>query len=123
MKNDTLLLRQIHPTFIQNGEVTSQAFRPTEEHEFKLSVYNGELIEAKPAWEHYTTVQQKESVGVLAITVSECTSLELPAVESPEVFPAHCHVDFSGLARKKIEEKGKLLRDRGTKRGWQYRSP
>ena len=27
MKPDTLLLRQIHPSFIQDGRVTSQAFR------------------------------------------------------------------------------------------------
>ena len=120
MNDDSLLLRQIHPTFVQNGDVTSQAFRPTEEHQFKLSAYNGDLIEAKSACEHYTATQQKETVGVLAVTVSECTSLELPTAESPEVFPEHCHVDFNNLARKKVEQKGKLLRDRAIKRGWQY---
>ncbi len=120
MTGTTLLLRQINPAFIQNGQVTSQAFRPTPAHDLLLSVYNRDLIEPKPAWEHFTTVQKKDSVGVLAVTVSECTELDLPVVESPEVFREHCHVDFSSFTSKKIEQKGKLLRDRATKRDWQY---
>ena len=42
MTPDTLLLRQIHPGFIQGGRVTSQAFRPTPKDEFLLSVDNGD---------------------------------------------------------------------------------
>ena len=40
--SETLFLRQIHPTFVQNGRPTSQAFRPTPKDENQLSVYNGE---------------------------------------------------------------------------------
>ncbi|OQC41352.1 MAG: hypothetical protein BWX66_00754 [Deltaproteobacteria bacterium ADurb.Bin058] len=44
MNVHTLLLRQIHPDFIQNQRVSSQAFRPTPKDERKLSVYDGDLI-------------------------------------------------------------------------------
>ena len=122
MTDTTLLLRQIHPTWHQQGRVTSQAFRPTPKDEDKLSAYDGDLIEAKPAWEHYTTVQKKESIGVLAVTVAECSALKLTAASSPKVFKEHCHIDFSGLKPKEIERKGKLLRDHAVKRDWLYRA-
>jgi hypothetical protein len=117
----TLLLRQIHPAYVQNGDVSSQAFRPTAEHEFKLSMYNGDLIEAKPSWVHFTTVQRKESAGVQAVTVSECKAVALRAVESPEIFAEHCHIDFSSFGSNQIVQKGRLLRDRAATRGWLFR--
>lgn len=49
MTEATLLLRQIHPTFIQYGRVTSQAFRPTPKDEDQLSVDNGDMITAEEA--------------------------------------------------------------------------
>ena len=121
MTEHTLLLRQIHPTFIQKGIVSSQAFRPTEE-DLKLSVYDGDLIEPEPAWKHYTTELQKESAAVLAVSVAECASLDLPASPSPEVFREHCDIDFTGLAPRKIESKGRLLRDRAVIRGFLFQA-
>ena len=44
MTPDTLLLRQIHPSFIQYGRVTSRAFRPTAKDEFLLSVDDGDRV-------------------------------------------------------------------------------
>ena len=52
MNNETLLLRQIHPSFIQAGHITSQAFRPTPKDQNKLSVYDGDQISAEDAWQH-----------------------------------------------------------------------
>ena len=40
MNSKTILLRQIHPIWIQQGRVTSQAFRPTPKDENKLSVFD-----------------------------------------------------------------------------------
>ena len=39
MNENTLLLRQIHPAFIQQNTITSQAFRPTPKDEKLLSVF------------------------------------------------------------------------------------
>lgn len=83
----TELLRQIHPAFVHNGEVTSQPFRPTAAHDAMLSFYDGDQISPKAAWEHFISDTDMESVGVLAVTVSECTTVGLTAVSSPKVFP------------------------------------
>jgi hypothetical protein len=75
--DQTLLLRQIHPSFIDRDRVTSQAFRPTEKDRGKLSVYDGDLISAEGSWKHYTARVLK-SAGVLAVTVGECAAEQLP---------------------------------------------
>ena len=71
MTGTTRLLRQIHPSFVQAGFVTSQAFRPTPKDESKLSVYDGDRITPEAAYTHYTTVWELASAGVLAVTVDE----------------------------------------------------
>jgi hypothetical protein len=121
MTSDTLLHRQIHPKFAPNGEVTSQAFRPTEDHAWKLSVYDGDQMIAEKSWTHYTSVQGNHSCGVLSVVVSECEALQLPVHASPEAFPEHCDIDFANLTVKIVERKGKLLRDKAVTRGWQYK--
>ena len=42
MTDETLLLRQVHPSFLQDGVVSSQVFRPTPKDECKLSAYDGD---------------------------------------------------------------------------------
>ena len=54
MTPQTLLLRQIHPSFIQAERITSQAFRPTPKDENKLSVDNGDQISADAAWQRFS---------------------------------------------------------------------
>jgi len=117
----THLLRQIHPSFVKQGRVTSQAFRPTPKDEHKLSVYDGDLIAAPASWEHYRG-RGLESVGVMAVTVEECTKLELKVRSSPEQFPEHAEIDFLDLAPNQSERKGKRLRDAADIRGWLYQA-
>ena len=78
MTESTLLLRQIHPNFIKLGRPTSAAFRPTPKDEHKLSVYDGDMITASAAFIHYRG-RKLDSVGVLGVTVEECTRQELQA--------------------------------------------
>ena len=52
MTPDTLLLRQIHPSFMQYGRVTSLAFRPTPKDEGFLSVGDGDVEDGNPHPEH-----------------------------------------------------------------------
>jgi hypothetical protein len=63
MNAQTLLLRQIHPSFVQQGRVTSQAFRPTPKDESKLSMYDGDQITPEASWRHYTVTLRFESIG------------------------------------------------------------
>jgi hypothetical protein len=120
--DETLLLRQVHPAFIQNDRPSSQVFRPTPKDEHKLSVYDGDMITAEQSWQHFTGDLGYRSAGVLAVTGRECTEQSLPVVSSPEVFKEHAHIDFSGCTASQIEKKGKKLLAAALVRGWQYRA-
>ena len=75
MNDSSLMLRQIHPSFIKQGQITSQAFRPTTKDNLKLSVYDHDMISAEKAYEHYTKKLVKSSAGVMAVSVKECNEL------------------------------------------------
>ena len=120
MNATTMLLRQIHPSFVQSGRVTSQAFSPFPKDYGKLSVYDGDLIDAEPAFQHSTTHLEYQSKGVLGVTVRECSEVGLPAESDPEPFLEHAIVDFTGKDKKSIKSCAAVLRDRGMTRGWLY---
>ena len=117
MTGATLLLRQVHPSFVQAGRVTSQVFRPTPKDESLLSVYDGDQISAEDSWTHFTNKQGFQSVGVLAVTVDECDAEGLFARSDPGPFPEHAVIDFTGLSENQIEKKGKKLKAKAEVRG------
>jgi len=118
MTAGTLLLRQIHPNFVQQGRVTSQAFRPTKKDEGKLSVDNGDRIKPMAAWERFTNDTENASAGVMAVTHDECSLHELPLLEDGIPYAEHCHIDFSSFEKTEIERKAKRLSKLAQARGW-----
>lgn len=122
MTPETLLYRQIHPSFVQNGRPTSQAFRPTPKDESKLSVYDGDKIQSQAAWEHYTGTLGRASAGVMAVTNAECVAQSLAVTADGIPYPEHCTIDFSVLAKKAVEKAAKILVESAIQRGWQYQS-
>ena len=122
MTGDTLLWRQIHPGFVQNGQVTSQAFRPTPKDQDRLSVYDGDRITAEAAWEHYTETLHLLSHGVMAVSVAECDAQALPVEADGRSFPEHVSIIFAGLTISERERRAKRLREAARARGWQYRA-
>lgn len=70
MKSGTLLFRQVNPSWMKLGRVTSQAFKPTPKDRGRLSAYDGDRMTAEKAWRHYTMELGYRSVGVLAVTVA-----------------------------------------------------
>ena len=55
MYSDTLLLRQIHPDFVErDGQVSYVAFRPFPRDEGKLSAYDGDQVTAEAETVHQT---------------------------------------------------------------------
>jgi hypothetical protein len=120
MTPETLLLRQIHPSFVQDGRVTSQAFRPTPKDEFHLSVDNGDRTTAEAAWRRFTADPVWASAGVQAVSQSDCAAQALPVNEDGRPHPEHCFIDFSAFDRKAIEKKAKLLRAAAATRGWLF---
>ena len=121
MNRDTLLFRQIHPDFsAEGGRVTSQAFRPFPRDKKRLSVYDGDQIDAECAWRHYAYTLNNASAGVMAVTVAECQDQDLSAENDPDPFPEHAVVDFSGLSKGGIKNAAKKLAACANMRGWQY---
>jgi hypothetical protein len=105
MTGSTLLLRQIHPTFLHEGRVTSQAFRPTPKDEDRLSVDNGDLIGAAESWKRFVADGKCSSAGVMAVSHGECDSQALRVVEDGIPYPDHCCLDFSPFQKKEGEGK------------------
>ena len=120
MNSNTVLLRQIHPGFVQQGRVTSQAFRPTPKDEHKLSVYDGDMISAGRSFQHYTATLCFASAGVMGVTVGECNDLTLTVVPDPQPFPEHVVIDYSAYDKNVVEKKAKLLKARAESRGWLF---
>ncbi len=120
MNSATLLLRQVNPTFIQAGRITSQVFRPTPKDENMLSVDNGDMISAEDAFVRFTSEPNCHSIGVMAVSKEECDQHELPVSEDGEPYPEHCSIDFSGFSKKKVEKIAKFLKTLADRRGWQF---
>lgn len=115
-----ILYRQVNPSWIKNGRVTSQAFRPTHKDHKKLSVYDGSMITAESAWEHYSNTLGMKSDGVLAVTRSECTTRDLSINPDPGQYDEHVLIDFSRITGS-IKKTAKNLTHLARKRGWCYR--
>jgi len=122
MNQETLLLRQVHPKWIQQGRITSQVFKPTPKDKKKLSVYDGDMIGPENAWEHYTEKLDFESVGVMAVTVSECNKYDLQAKSDPTPFKEHAVIDFTEITENQIIKKSKRLKALAIIRGWLYQT-
>jgi len=120
MTDNTLLLRQIHPTFHQNGRVTSQAFRPSPKDESQLSVDNGDLITPEAALIKYTAQAEFSSCGVLAVAHLECSTCNLPVIEDGVPYAEHCYLDFAPFGRKDSDRIGKKLAAFAHDRGWLF---
>lgn len=121
MKHDSLLHRQIHPHWIYNQLVSSQASLPTPKDRGRLSVYDGEGITAREAYEHYTS-HGNASMGVLSVTVEECKQLDLFVQSEPLEFSEHhAVIDFGPITGSRARRRrAKSLRDFAARRGWQF---
>lgn len=120
MTSETLLLRQVNPAFIHDGQVSSQAFRPTTKDSSLLSVYDSDLISPAASWKHYTEKLGLSSIGALAVSVDNCKALNLTARPDPQQFPEHAVIDFSGCSRSQTASKAKSLKQVAESRGWQF---
>lgn len=121
MNSETLLHRQVNPSWVQGDFVTSQAFRPTPKDEKRLSVYDGDQVGPMDSWRHFTGDLGFGSVGVVSVTVAECEEQELPAEPNPEPFPEHVVINFDSCTSSEIKKKSKHLKKAAEIRGWMYR--
>lgn len=128
MEKETLLHRQVHPSFVQADKIsvqvfiTSQVFKPTPKDENKLSVYNSEKFTAKESFSHFISELKNSSMGVVSVNLEECNLEELTVVEDNLPFDGHCHINFENLTSNQVEKKAKKLKLAAINRGWQYKS-
>ncbi len=122
MNGETQLYRQIHPNFVREGRAGSRAFRPSSRDPCRLSVYDGDQITAKKAWQHYTSTLHKESSGVMAVTVNECTRMNLDVVDDHIPYEEHAFIEFGNSTKSQIKRISKNLRVVAQTRGWLFSS-
>lgn len=120
MNSKTLLLRQVHPSFVNQGRVTSQAFRPTPKDQLKLSVYNRDMIAPDALFQHYTEELQYKSSGVMDVTHTDFVVHKLSITPAPERFPEQVLIDFTGLSKSQVENTAIVLRDKAQARNWLF---
>lgn len=121
MNDDTLLYRQVHPDWIQDGRATSQTFRPTPKDEQRLSIHDGDRISAADAWRQYTN-QGLESHGVIAVTKGECDLFKLAVLPNPlPGSPEHMLIDFTGKSGNQTKRIARRLTRIANDRGWIFR--
>lgn len=128
MIDDTLLLRQVHPSWVQGNSIssqtfTSQTFKPTPKDKGLLSVYNGDVFSEVEAYEHYTE-NGLASAGIVAVSKKECDSIKLDVLEDNDPFEGHCSLDYRPFIDKKnvIKRIAGELKSFALKRGWLYQS-
>lgn len=118
MNDETLLLRQVHPQFLQDDQLTSQAFFPFPKDAGHLSVYDGDQISPEASYRHYTETLELPSKGVWTVAGAESTGLGLVHVPDPlPESPAHAVIDFGQRPEKECRKLSKRLRDYAVQRG------
>jgi hypothetical protein len=115
-----LLHRNVHPTFILDNRITSQAFLLKKEDCGKLSVKRNSMAKAKIAYERYTS-HGFESGGVWSITVAECDELGLKVYADPiETDDSHSIVDLTAYNKSQARKYTDRLSRKAQDRGCQY---
>lgn len=124
---DGLVYRQVHGNHVKDSRrASSVAFNPlaTGGAEAKrlrvLSGYDSGQVSAEEAYRHYTQVSARPSVGVLALSVEECTALGIEVDYDGLGFPAHVSLRFPRLSRRATARLAMKLDDLAMARGWQF---
>lgn len=125
MDKDTLLFRQVHPSWVVGDMISqqtfsSQVFKPTPKDGGLLSVYNGDVFDAYTAYEHYAA-QGLSSAGTVAVTPAECGQAHVTVLEDNDPFEGHCSMDYRALSSNATKKAAATLKQFAQDRGWCYK--
>lgn len=124
MTPETVLLRQVHPNFVTDGQLSSQAFFPFPKDKNHLSVYDGDQISAVDAYDHYVNVLSNQSCGVWGVTQLEVSEVGLESkADALEDFPSHAVIVFADVSEKECRKKAKKMRALAVARGCLHSVP
>lgn len=121
--SDEVLFRQVHPSFIDGGQPSSQTFTPTPKDEGKLSVDRSSLTSA--AASHALFVGDgNTSDAVYGVSVGEfgaealtCVSDPLQASATQSANIAHAYADYTPHSSNAQKTKAKRLKIKAIARG------
>lgn len=127
---DELLLRNINPGFVHNGQPSSQAFKPTSKDNGLLSVSQSTKRSAEEAFRFFTETLKLESSAVYAVSVGECLEHEVVPHEDPLTTEcdgihddSHACIDFRSRNNSQTDRVAKRLKKKAIDRGIQYSPP
>ena len=118
-----VLFRQVHPSFIQNEQPSSQPFAPTPKDDNKLSVDRGSLTTPAASYALHTGAGHA-SAAVYGVSVGEfraeaipCISDPLEAADGEPANDAHAYADYSDHGVNQQKLKAKRLKLKAVARG------
>lgn len=123
-----LLWRQVNPQFFDNGQVTSQAFRPNSGDANLISTSRQSKQDAKGAYDFHTTILGLESAGTWSVSVFDVTSAGARAIDDsesgsappPPCPPGHTSIDVRPYGKGTCRRIGSKLSEAANLRGRQY---
>ena len=125
---DETLFRQIHPSLLQEGVMSSATFLPTASDQGKLSVDRSSKTTAKASFDLYIE-NGRASVGVCGLTVGEfskekinCYPDPLEATPTLKANPAHAYADFNSVGTNQRKKLAQRLRTLAAGRGLLHRT-
>ena len=116
------LFRQIHPSWVADGQISSQAFSPMPKDNGMLSVRQSTIVSAREAYQFHTALGF-ESIGTYQVTVGDGEAVGLRAVDDSRLAPAplgHAYIDFRGIGRRPADRTAKQLRTYAMRHGMQF---
>lgn len=126
---ESLLLRQVHPQYVVDGEPNELAFRCTAADAGELSIAQDDKTEPKRACRDRHAQKPGSTAGTWAVSVAEVHELELRAwddTDRPAVTdPAHGFVDYRGIITDKVRRRdvALILGQRAAARSALFRLP
>lgn len=120
-----LLLRNIHPSWLDEGVPTSQAFRPTPKDGKKLSVDRESKTSPEASYKLHTEHKGLLSAAIYGVTVGEFNDNNVVCFDDVlRDNRAHAYADFSGVGSdKKIKDASKDIKSKAIERGILYAPP
>ncbi len=130
--DSALVMRHVHPAFVDEGAPSSQAFTPTSKDRGCLSVIQRDLVEPVNAHMDHTITLGLQSIGIWAVTTGEAEASGSRAVDDSETSsadpdsllpPGHAYLDFRDLsgASRKEKRRAQVLKRYAIERGCVYR--
>lgn len=111
MNPDTLLYRQVHPQHVIPGRetVASTVFVPEARNDNAISTYNGDMVSAEDAVEHYQRLGLQTD-GVVGLTVHAFQQSGLTAEHDGRNFKEHVTVYYpEGISGHQIRRTAQAL--------------